>query len=181
MAAPIAAGMLMQTLYYLVDLYFVGRLGDAALAGVGAAGNVMMVVVALTQVLGVGTVALIAQAVGRKDAADANLVFNQSLLMAAGCAAFTIFGGYAVAGAYMRAVGADAARDAPAGHASVFERDNVLVPECHQPTDRAAESYVRRVPSHGLVELERVAQLRVCARPCGSVQRRAVPLPDEHE
>ena len=62
MATPIAAGMLMQTLYYLVDLYFVGRLGDAALAGVGAAGNVMMIVIALTQVLGVGTVALIAPA-----------------------------------------------------------------------------------------------------------------------
>lgn len=108
MAAPIAAGMLMQTLYYLVDLYFVGQLGDAALAGVGAAGNVMMVVVAMTQVLGVGTVALIAQAVGRKDPADANLVFNQSLLIAAGCAALTIAGGYALAGPYMRVVGADA-------------------------------------------------------------------------
>jgi putative MATE family efflux protein len=109
MAAPIAAGMLMQTLYYLVDLYFVGRLGDAALAGVGAAGNVMMLVVAMTQVLGVGAVALIAQAVGRKDAADANLVFNQSLLMAAGCGALTIVGGYSLAGPYMRAVGADTA------------------------------------------------------------------------
>ena len=109
MAAPIAAGMLMQTLYYLVDLYFVGRIGDAALAGVGAAGNVMMIVVALTQVLGVGTVSLIAQAVGRKDAADANLVFNQSLLMAAGCAVVTLVGGYALAGAYMNSVGADAA------------------------------------------------------------------------
>jgi putative MATE family efflux protein len=109
MAAPIAAGMLMQTLYYLVDLYFVGRIGDAALAGVGAAGNVMMIIVALTQVLGVGTVALIAQAVGRKDAADANLVFNQSLLMAAGCAIVTLVGGYALSGAYMDAVGADAA------------------------------------------------------------------------
>jgi putative MATE family efflux protein len=99
----------MQTLYYLVDLYFVGRIGDAALAGVGAAGNVMMIVVALTQVLGVGTVSLIAQAVGRKDAADANLVFNQSLLMAAGCAVVTLVGGYALAGAYMNSVGADAA------------------------------------------------------------------------
>jgi putative MATE family efflux protein len=69
----------------------------------------MMIVVALTQVLGVGTVALIAQAVGRKDAADANLVFNQSLLMAAGCAVVTLVGGYALAGAYMNAVGADAA------------------------------------------------------------------------
>ena len=112
MAVPTAIGMLMQTLYYLVDLYFVGRLGDAALAGVGAAGTVMMVVIAMTQVLGVGTVALIAQAVGRKDAADANLVFNQSLLMAAGCAAVTIVGGYALSGPYMGAVGADPATTA---------------------------------------------------------------------
>ncbi len=109
MAAPVAAGMLLQTLYYLVDLYFVGRLGDAALAGVGAAGNVMMAVMALTQVLGVGTVALIAQAVGRKDAADANLVFNQSLALAGGCAVLTLVGGYAVCGRYLAAVGADAA------------------------------------------------------------------------
>jgi putative MATE family efflux protein len=108
MATPIAAGMLMQTLYYLVDLYFVGRLGDAALAGVGAAGNVMMIVIALTQVLGVGTVALIAHAVGRKDAADANHIFNQSLLIAAGCGLLTLAGGYALTGPYMNAIAADA-------------------------------------------------------------------------
>jgi putative MATE family efflux protein len=112
MAVPTAIGMLMQTLYYLVDLYFVGRLGDSALAGVGAAGTVMMVVIAMTQVLGVGTVALIAQAVGRKDAADANLVFNQSLLMAAGCAVFTIVAGYALSGPFMATVGADPATTA---------------------------------------------------------------------
>ena len=112
MAVPTAIGMLMQTLYYLVDLYFVGRLGDFALAGVGAASNVMMVVIGLTQVLGVGTVALIAQAVGRKDAADANLVFNQSLLMAAAGVALTLAGGYALAGPYMAAVGADPATTA---------------------------------------------------------------------
>ena len=109
MAVPMAVGMLMQTLYFLVDLYFVGRLGDAALAGVGAAGTLTMVVIALTQVLGVGTVALIAQAVGRKDPADANLVFNQSLGMSAICFAFTLLGGYAAAGAYMDSMGADAA------------------------------------------------------------------------
>src|SRR5688572_13326609 len=33
MAAPIAAGMLAQTLYFLIDLYFVAQLGEAALAG----------------------------------------------------------------------------------------------------------------------------------------------------
>ena len=39
MAVPIAVGMLFQTLYFLVDLYFVAQLGDAAIAGVSAAGN----------------------------------------------------------------------------------------------------------------------------------------------
>ena len=109
MAAPIAAGMLAQTLYFLIDLYFVAGLGDAALAGVGAAGTAMFVVMALTQMLGVGAMALVSQAVGRKDHADADLVFNQSLSLAGFCTLATILSGYWLAGAYVRTVGADAA------------------------------------------------------------------------
>jgi putative MATE family efflux protein len=109
MAAPIAAGMVFQTLYLLVDLYFVASLGDAAIAGVGAAGTLMFVIMALTQVLGVGAVALIAQAAGRKDRAEANLVFNQSIVLALVCAVATIVGGYLFAGQYMSLIAADAA------------------------------------------------------------------------
>jgi putative MATE family efflux protein len=109
MAAPIAAGMLAQTLYFLIDLYFVAQLGDAALAGVGAAGTAMFVVMALTQMLGVGAMSLVSQAVGRKDHDDADLVFNQSLSLAGLCTAGTVLGGYWLAGHYMRTVGADAA------------------------------------------------------------------------
>lgn len=109
MAVPIAIGMIFQTAYYLVDLYFVGTLGDTALAGVGAAGNVQFLVLALTQVLGVGAMALISHAAGRKDRDDANLVFNQSLALAAVCAGVTVVGGYALAERYMGTLGADAA------------------------------------------------------------------------
>ncbi|GAA0708859.1 MATE family efflux transporter [Dokdonella soli] len=112
LAAPIAIGMLFQTLYVLVDLYFVAQLGDAAIAGVSTAGNVQFIIMALTQVLGVGTMALIAQAVGRKDPADANLVFNQSLLIAGACMLVTLVVGYAVTGPYTRGLGADAATSA---------------------------------------------------------------------
>jgi putative MATE family efflux protein len=108
MAAPIAAGMLAQTLYFLIDLYFVAQLGDAALAGVGAAGTAMFVVMALTQTLGVGTMALVAQAVGRKDAADADVVFNQAMSLALFATVATLAGGYALSGWYMQTVGADA-------------------------------------------------------------------------
>ena len=109
MALPIAAGMFFQTLYFLIDLYFVAGLGDAAIAGVGAAGNVMFVVFAVTQVLGVGTVTLISHAAGRKDQADANLVFNQSLSLAACCAVFTMALGFFAGPAYVRTLGASAA------------------------------------------------------------------------
>ncbi|MGH8081383.1 MAG: MATE family efflux transporter [Lysobacter sp.] len=109
MALPIAIGMLFQMMYVLVDLYFVARLGDTAIAGVGAAGNVQFVIMALTQILAVGTMALIAQASGRKDREDANMVFNQSLLLALLCTVLVLVGGYALTGVYMRTLGADAA------------------------------------------------------------------------
>jgi putative MATE family efflux protein len=109
MALPIAAGMFFQTLYFLIDLYFVAGLGDAALAGVGAAGNVMLIVFALTQVLGVGTVTLISHAAGRKDQRDANLMFNQSLALSASCAAITLLLGYLCGPAYVRVMGANEA------------------------------------------------------------------------
>lgn len=109
MAVPTAAGMLFQTLYYFVDLYFVARLGDAAVAGVSAAGNAMFIILALTQVLGVGTMALISHAVGRKDQQDANLIFNQSLLLAALCGGISLLVGYLLTEPYLRSVAADEA------------------------------------------------------------------------
>lgn len=109
LAAPIAAGMVFQTLYYLVDLYFVARLGGTAIAGVSAAGNVQFVVIALTQILGVGTMVLVSHASGRKDRDDANLIYNQSLLMAALLAVLTLVAGYGLARWYLGTISADAA------------------------------------------------------------------------
>jgi putative MATE family efflux protein len=112
MAVPIGAGMLVQTLYYFVDLYFVAGLGHAALAGVSVAGNVLFLVFALTQSLGVGTVALVSQAVGRKDREEAKLVFNQSVSLGAVLMIVTLASGYAFAETYMDWIGADDATKA---------------------------------------------------------------------
>ncbi|MEZ5521105.1 MAG: MATE family efflux transporter [Dokdonella sp.] len=108
MAVPMAVGMLIQTLYFLVDLYFVAQLGDSAIAGVSVGGTVMYIVLGLTQMLGVGTVALISHAVGRKDVNDANLVFNQSLVLSVLCAALTLGLGYGLGDNYLSSLGADA-------------------------------------------------------------------------
>jgi putative MATE family efflux protein len=109
MAPPIAASMVTIMICQLVDLYFVAGLGEAAIAGVAGAGNVGFLINAPMQVLGVGTVALIAHAVGRKDQADANLVFSQSLGLSALCGLLTLVAGFAFAGGYMRMVAADEA------------------------------------------------------------------------
>src|SRR6476620_3054716 len=74
--------MVFQTLYFLVDLYWVGRLGTDAVAAVGIAGNLTFIVLALTQMLGVGTTTVVSHAVGRKDHNQALLLFNQSQVLA---------------------------------------------------------------------------------------------------
>jgi Na+-driven multidrug efflux pump len=109
MALPMAFGMLFQTAYLLIDLYFVAGLGDAALAGVSSAGTLQYIVMAATQVLGVGTVALIAQASGRGDREDATLVFNQSLLLSLIGFVFTLVIGFAAMRSYLGTMAADAA------------------------------------------------------------------------
>lgn len=84
--------MIFQTMYFLVDLYWVGRLGTQSVAAVGIAGNFTFIVLAITQMLGVGTTTLISHAIGAKDKARATLVFNQSqtLALVAGAIFFTI-------------------------------------------------------------------------------------------
>jgi putative MATE family efflux protein len=109
MSAQIAFGIVVQTMYFLVDLYFVSRLGDAAIAGVGSASNFWFIVVALSQILSVGIVALISQAVGAQQRHEANRVFNQSLLLAGICGVTVFVAVYGLAGLYMRTTAADAA------------------------------------------------------------------------
>src|SRR2546430_17217417 len=81
MSAFLAMSMVVQTLYLLADLYWVGHLGKEAIAAVGLAGNMKMIVLALTQMLGVGNTTLIAQAARRKEQTRAEPVFYQSFVM----------------------------------------------------------------------------------------------------
>jgi putative MATE family efflux protein len=92
--------MVFQTLYFLVDLYFVGRLGKEAIAAVSIAGNMAFIVLAATQMLSVGTTTRVAHAVGRKDRDGANFAANQSqslgftiglLFLATGLATRTVY------------------------------------------------------------------------------------------
>jgi putative MATE family efflux protein len=108
MALPMVIGMSVQMLYYLVDLYFVGQLGAAALAGVSAAGSATLIVLALTQVLSVGTVATISQAVGARQSEHAAHLFRQSLLLGAVGSLLILLLGYGLARPFMQLLAGEA-------------------------------------------------------------------------
>src|SRR6266550_8325156 len=109
MSAFLAASMVVQTLYLLADLYWVGHLGKEAIAAVGVAGNLTMIVVALTQMLGVGTTTLISHAAGRKDQPRAEVVFNQSFVMSLLVAAGLGVLGFILMNPYCNSLSADTA------------------------------------------------------------------------
>jgi len=108
MALPMMIGMFVQTLYFLVDLYFVGQLGATELAGLSLAGNVMFFIFALTQILNVGTATLVSHAVGAKNQASANGTFNQSMMLSAIAGVVVCLVGYLGAETYLSLVSSDA-------------------------------------------------------------------------
>jgi putative MATE family efflux protein len=99
--------MVFQTLYFLVDLYWVGRLGTDAIAAVSIAGNLTFIVLGLTQMLGVGTTTVVSHAVGRKEHDKALLLFNQSQVLALITGFMFLIVGMAVRTWYCRAMSAD--------------------------------------------------------------------------
>jgi len=109
MAVFIGAGLIVNTLYMLIDLYFVSRLGKEAVAGVASAGSAMYITMSVAQLVGVGSLALISHAVGRKDQADAQLVFEQALSLGMLIAAIFLVIGYSVGGWAVAQITSDAA------------------------------------------------------------------------
>jgi putative MATE family efflux protein len=108
MSIQMLIGMAVQVAYFVTDLKFVSMLGNDIAAGFSIAGNLWFFVLALTQILNVGTAAMVSHAVGAQQHERANLVFNQSLVMSVFMGIFVLVLLYAVAHPYMHAEAADA-------------------------------------------------------------------------
>jgi putative MATE family efflux protein len=108
MSIQMFIGMVVQVAYFVTDLKFVSMLGNEVAAGFSAAGNLWFLVLALTQVLNVGTAAMVSHAVGAQQHERANLVFNQSLMLSVFMGIFVLALLYAVATPYMHLEAADA-------------------------------------------------------------------------
>jgi putative MATE family efflux protein len=80
LAWPMTISALVEQLGPTVDMIWMGKLGQAAMAGVGVAGLAVMTVNAARQGLNTGIRAMISRAIGAKDLKEANRVAQQGLV-----------------------------------------------------------------------------------------------------
>ncbi len=82
LAIPIMFGMGIQTLYNLVDMIFIGRLGGHAITGIAFNMPLFFLVLGLTMGLGTGVTASIARFIGQDNKKEADNSAEHAVFMA---------------------------------------------------------------------------------------------------
>ena len=102
---PISLAMILQTGHNLIDIFWVARLNPESIAAVSLAGNVFFIILALSQMLGVGTLAMMARFFSRKEHDKVRHVFVQGILLALTVALLTLIAGVALSHHIIRLLG----------------------------------------------------------------------------
>jgi putative MATE family efflux protein len=87
LAIPMVLEMMMESIFVVADVFFVGKLGPDAVATVGITESLMTVMYALAIGLSIGAAATVARRIGERDADHAARSAVQSILMGLGAAA----------------------------------------------------------------------------------------------
>lgn len=107
LAAPMMGGMAVHTLYMVVDTAFIGSLGKEALAAVTFVGPLFFVLIALFNGLGTTITALVAQAIGRQDYAEADRLASSAITVSLGLGVVFIAAGLLGGRLMLRVLGAE--------------------------------------------------------------------------
>ena len=106
LSIPMVLEMAMESLFALVDVFFVSRLGVDAVAVVGLTEGVMAIVYSLAWGLGAGITAVVARRTGEKDREGADVAAVQGILIALALGALIALPGLFFAGDVLRLMGA---------------------------------------------------------------------------
>src|SRR5215472_5264809 len=94
LAVPMVLEMCMESLFGVVDVFWVAHLGADAIATVGLTETCLMVLFCIALGLSMGATALVARRIGEKDEAAAGLVAVQAIVVGLFVSAFTAIFGY---------------------------------------------------------------------------------------
>jgi putative MATE family efflux protein len=108
LAVPMVLEMLMESVFAVVDIFFVGRLGASAVATVGLTESLMVIVYALAIGLSIGAAATVARRIGEKDPEQAALTAVQAIILGLVVAALLGVIGVAFGPQLLAMMGADA-------------------------------------------------------------------------
>ena len=83
LAVPMVVEMAMESLFAVTDVFFVGRLGSAAVATVGLTESIMIVIYTIAFGLSIGATAVVSRRIGEKDRDGAARAAVQVLMLGA--------------------------------------------------------------------------------------------------
>src|SRR5262247_955709 len=81
LAVPMVLEMVLESLFAVVDVFFVGRLGANAVATVGLTESLLSLVFAVGIGLSLSTTAMVARRIGEKDPEDAAVAGVQAIVL----------------------------------------------------------------------------------------------------
>src|SRR3954467_746516 len=108
LAVPMVLEMLMESVFVVADIFFVGRLGAEAIATVGITESLMTTIYAIAIGMTIGATAVVARRVGEKNMDQAARAAVQSIILGVGVAVVMGAIGALFGPTLLAAMGADA-------------------------------------------------------------------------
>lgn len=109
LSVPMILEMCMESVFALVDIFFVGRIGKEAVAAVGLTESVLAIVYSVAMGLGMAATAMVARRIGEKNETEASHSAAQAILICLGLTVVISLAGAAFAPHLLKVMGASGA------------------------------------------------------------------------